>query len=125
MDVVAVFQKVVTDPSMSWVLFKHGTCVMLLNPEEDFRKQAITLLKNHGPVIPGTPSGDFDVTRIPDIQGWIVTGNFPGIMMYVFEDEAGNNNSDLEIGMLGRTKRDLDAKFVHVIHVEDHRIKIA
>lgn len=118
MDVVAVFQKVVTDPSMSWVLFKHGTCVMLLNPEEDFRKQAITLLKNHGPVIPGTPSGDFDVTRIPDIQGWIVTGNFPGIMIYVSFDEA-KNKDDVEVGLIGRNKRERDTKELDVMHVED------
>lgn len=125
MDFIAVFQKVVIDPDVSWVLFKHGTCVMLLTPEDDIRKQAIRILKDHGSVIPGTPSGDFDVTRIPDIQGWIVIGVYPGIMVYVSEDEAGSKHHDIDIGILGRTKRDLDAKFVTVIHTEDHRIKIA
>lgn len=125
MDGVAVFQKAVIDPSMSWVLFKHGTCVMLLTPEKDIKDQAIRILKDHGAVMPGTPSGDFEVTQIPDIQGWIVTGSYPGIMVYVSEEEVGKKHSDFEIGMLGRTKRDLDAKFVTVIHTEDHRIKIA
>ena len=92
---------------------------MLLNPEEDIHMQAIKILKEHGSVVAGTPSGDFEVTKVPQINGWVVTGDYPGIMMYVFQEEVGEKNSDFEIGMIGRTKRERDAKELEVVHVED------
>lgn len=118
MDLIHIYRKIITDPSMSWVLFHNGTCVMLLSPEEDVRTQAIKILKEHGPAVAGTPSGDFEVTKIPEIKGWVVTGDYPGIMMYVPLEE-GKNKSDFEIGMIGRTKRECDARELEVLHVED------
>lgn len=118
-NIIDIYKKVVTDNQMSWVLFKNGTCVMLLKPEKDVKEQAMKILKEHGPVVAGTPSGDFEVTKIPDINGWIVTGDYPGIMMYVSEEEAGTNNSDFEIGIIGRTKRRQDGKDLVVVHIED------
>lgn len=119
MDIISVFQKVVTDPSMSWVLFKNGTCVMPLNSEVDVRTQAMKILEEHGSVVAGTPSGDFEVTKISEIGGWIVTGAFPGIMMYVSDEEAGREKSDFKIGMIGRTKKEQDATSLEVVHIED------
>lgn len=102
---------------MQWALFKHGTCVMLLRPEADVRAQATAILKAHGSVVAGTPSADFEVTKIPEMNGWIVTGDYPGIMMYVSQEEAGRKNSDFEVGLLGRTKRERDAKSPEIIYV--------
>lgn len=121
MDVVTVFKKVVTDHAMPWVLFKQGTCVMLLNPEEDVRSQAIKILKDHGSVVAGTPSGDFEVTKIPEIKGYIITGDYPGIMIFVSEEETGSKKSDFEIGMIGRSKRGQDSKESEVVHVYEPR----
>lgn len=118
MDLVQIYKKIIIDPLMSWVLFKNGTCVMLLSPQEDIQAQAIKILKEHGRVVAGTPSGDFEVTKIPDINGWVVTGDYPGIMMYVPLAE-GRKKGDFEIGMIGRTKRELDAKEFGVIYVEE------
>lgn len=118
MDLVNIYRKTIIDPSMSWVLFKNGTCVMLLNPEEDLQTQAIKILKEHGSVVAGTPSGDFEVSKIPEIKGWVVTGDYPGIMIYVSYEEASNSENDFEIGMLGRRKRELDTKALEVIHIE-------
>ena len=44
--------------------------------------------------------------------------------MYVSSEEADNKKSDFEIGMIGRTKRELDAKELEVVHVEDKRKSI-
>lgn len=118
MDLIHIYKKIVTDNSMCWVLFKNGTCVMLLRSEEDVRAQAINILKGHGSVTAGTPSGDFEVTKIPEIDGWVVTGDYPGIMIYVSEEEV-NNKNDFEIGLIGRTKRELDGKGLEVMYVED------
>ncbi len=119
MDLVHIFKKVITDPFMSWVLFKNGTCVMLLSPDGDIRAQSIKILKEHGLVIAGTPSGDFEVTKIPDINGWVITGDYPGIMIYVSSEEVDKKNSDFEIGMIGRSKRERDSKELEIIYVED------
>ena len=64
MDLLSVYKKIIIDSSMNWVLFKNGTCVMLLKPEKDIQAQAIKILKEHGSVVAGTPSGDFEVTKI-------------------------------------------------------------
>lgn len=117
MDLIHIYKKIIIDPSISWVLFKNGTCVMLLDPQKDVRVQAIKILKEHGSAVAGTPSGDFEVTKIPGINGWVVTGDYPGIMMYVSLEEADKNNGDFEIGMIGRAKREQDAKELEVIHV--------
>lgn len=103
---------------MSWVLFKNGTCVMLLRPEGDAQEQAIKILKEHGLVVEGTSSGDFEVTKIPEINGWVVTGDYPGIMVYVPLEE-GKKKDDVEIGLIGRTKRETDAKVLEVVYVEE------
>lgn len=121
MDLINIYKKIITDPSMSWVLFKHGTCVMLLNPAKDLQSQAVRILKEHGQVIAGTPSGDFEVTKIPEINGWVVTGDCPGVMMFVSEKETGGKRSDFDIGMIGRSKREHDSKELEVVHVEDKR----
>lgn len=118
MDVLTVFKKVIIDPSVSWVLFKYGTCVMLLNPEKDLRNQAVNILTNHGLVMAGTPSGDFEVTKVSEINGWIVTGDYDGIMMYVSAEE-GKKKGDAEIGLIGRNKREQDTKELIVLHIED------
>lgn len=120
MDLINIYKKIVTDSSMNWVLFKCGTCVMLLYPEEDLRAQAIRILKEHGAVVAGTPTGDFEVTKIPEIKGWVVTGDYPGIMMYVSEEE-GKNKDDLYVGLAGRNKREQDTKKLEVVYIEDKR----
>ena len=124
MDLVKIYNKIIIDSSISWVLFKHGTCVMLTKPGKDIRAQAINILKKHGSVMPGTPSGDFEVTKIPDLNGWVIIGDSPGIIMYVPMEEIGNNKSDFEIGMIGRTKRDLDGNELEVVHSEDRRKRV-
>lgn len=119
MDLINIYKKIIIDPLKSWILFKNGTCVMLLDSQKDIRAQAIRILKEHGLVVAGTPLGDFEVTKIPEINGWVVTGDYPGIMMYVSAEEAGKKNSDFEIGMIGRAKREYDAKELEIIHIED------
>lgn len=122
MDLVSVYKKIVIDQSSSWVLFGNGTCVMLLEPQKNIKEQAIKILREHGSVAAGTPSGDFEVTKIPEISGWIVTGDYPGIMMYVSLKE-GEKKGDFEIGMIGRTKRELDGKVLEVVYVEEKHKK--
>lgn len=124
MDLIDIYKKIIIDQSAGWVLFKNGTCVMLLGQQQNIKEQAVKILREHGSVTAGTPSGDFEVTKIPEINGWVVTGDYPGIMMHVSYGEAGNNKNDFEIGMLGRRKRELDTKELKVVHVEDRHKSI-
>ena len=48
----------------SWVVFEHGTCVVLAEPEGDLAEQARALLEEWGPVRAGTPFGDFTVSHL-------------------------------------------------------------
>lgn len=123
MDLVRIYKKIITDQSTSWVLFGHGTCVMLLEPQENIREQAVKILREHGSVVAGTQSGDFEVTKIPEINGWVITGDYPGIMVYV-SDEEGKKKDDVEIGLIGRNKREHDAKEPEVAHIEDKQKNI-
>ena len=46
-NLVDRFKKIITDKQISWVVFKNGTCVMLLKPEADLKLQAINTLREH------------------------------------------------------------------------------
>jgi hypothetical protein len=55
------WRRIIQGPTKSWVMFAHGTCVILMKPESELRQQAIDLLRNYGPVRGGSPAGDFRV----------------------------------------------------------------
>ena len=47
-----------------WVLFKNLSVVVIEEPDDEksLEEQAIDIMKRDGPVIPGTPHGDFNVS---------------------------------------------------------------
>ncbi len=108
----------------SWVLFKHGTCVTLASPvrgsAQELAVQATALMKEWGPVVPGTPAGDFDVIKLQDDPGWVVTSHHPDVRTYVGPDELGEGRvpSEVIIGLIGRAKRHQDAEELEVVHTE-------
>ena len=118
---VDIWRRIVVGEGKSWVLFEHGTCVVLkADPSEGLEEQSKALLKEWGPVVVGTPAGDFDVLDLQDDPGWVVTCHHPDILTYVGADEfpEGAEPNDLIIGLLGRSKRAQDAEELEVVHVE-------
>lgn len=113
-------QAMTADLGASWVLFKRGTIVVLPEAFGDLRQRAIDFLQENGPVVPGTPMGDFSVCRIKKCPGWIVTSHDPNLNVYVGPEEK-TGVADLEIGMYGRSKRNQDANELSVLHIEDKR----
>lgn len=106
----------------SWVLFSHGTCVIVTEPQLDIRAQAVELMRKHGPVHAGSPAGDFSVVTLTGYPGWIVTCYHTQIATYVTPDElSANMMGDMAIGTFGRDKRHRDAFDLEVIHIEDKR----
>ncbi|MEV6506610.1 hypothetical protein [Streptomyces sp. NPDC051642] len=117
---VDVWQRLLADPRKSWVLFEHGTCVVLTAPEGELAEQATELLRKSGPVHAGSSAGDFGVIDLKDTEGWVVTGHHNDVLTYVGPDEPGDR-SEIAVGLLGRAKRHRDGTELHIVHVEDKR----
>lgn len=102
-----------------WVLFEHGTYIIFDNADTipNIENKAIELIKKYGPIIIGTPSGDFNVISLNKTEGWTVSSHGYGIYTYVNPKELNfKNPKDYEVGLFGRNKRDLDGKSPIIIY---------
>jgi hypothetical protein len=121
-QLIEVWRRIVVGDSKSWVLFSHGTCVIIMQPKADLLAQAVELMREYGPVHVGSPAGDFSVITLTAHPGWAVTCHHNDILTYVAPEElSADKRDDVMIGMFGRGKRDCDASELEVIHVEDKR----
>ncbi len=121
-ELIQIFRNIIAGDTKSWVLFANATCVILAKPEANLAERATELMKEHGLVRVGSFQGDFGTIKLINDPGWAVTCHHPDIFTYVSPNELGTGEgSDLGIGLLGRSKRDQDAKELHIIHVEDRR----
>lgn len=117
---IDAWQRILTDPHKSWVLFEHGTCVVLTSPGTELAEQAVELLREFGPVRAASPAGDFGVIDVQGAEGWVVTGHHQDVLTYVAPEEI-QEHSDIAVGLCGRAKRDQDGTELRVVHVEDRR----
>lgn len=118
---VFIWKTNIRDKPKDWVLFKHGTCVIIQEPITNLELQAKELLKRWGAVIPGTNLGDFIVKQADDSIGWLVTYTHPDIANYVHLSELPEDfhkSDTVTIGLIGREKRQNDAKSLVIIHKE-------
>lgn len=119
-EAIRFWRGYVGDPYTPWVLFRHGTCVILDEPAWEPADRAAELLMRYGPVIVGTDSADFNVIDAGDGRGRIVTCRHPAILMHMAPDEAPYGMDDLVIGLIGRARRHADATQPvarHISHV--------
>ncbi|MDO4878515.1 MAG: hypothetical protein Q3966_04360 [Neisseria sp.] len=119
-DYIAAWRGRIQYVEKPWVLFEHGTCVILMQPAEDLAAQAQELMREWGGVAVGTPSADFGVTELANNAGWVVTGHHNNILNFVFPDE-GRDKEEFAIGLIGRSYRAADADGLKIVHIEDHR----
>ncbi len=113
---IEIYKRVIEPKLKHWVIFENGTCVIVYNLKGDLKTEAIEVLKKYGTVSAGTPSADFTVLKVD--QGWIVTGDQPGILNYVSEHE-GRYLEDYEIGLLGRDKKEQDSKELKTVYINN------
>ncbi|MGH2537368.1 MAG: hypothetical protein ACRDHL_08250, partial [Candidatus Promineifilaceae bacterium] len=85
---IAAWRAVINDPKQAWVLFEHGTCVTLPQPAADPAALATAVLRENGPVVPGTHFGDFNVFALEDGRGWLVTSHHQDIRTFIGPDEV-------------------------------------
>ncbi|MGW7408078.1 hypothetical protein ACWGI9_31030 [Streptomyces sp. NPDC054833] len=115
---IDTWRRLLAGSGKSWVLFEHGTCVVLEEPEGQLDERATELLREFGPVHVAGPAGDFRVLELKNDEGWLVTGHHPDVVTFVGLDEPADP-SHLAVGIHGRSKRDQDGRELHVVHVED------
>ena len=104
-----------------WVIFKYGTCVLCHEDDKDPSEHALEVMREHGPVVPATPLGDFNVGYAnPPIPGWVVVYSHPDIGNYVSPEEMGGEDAPpaIDIGMTGREKRHADSEVLEIVHVQ-------
>ena len=131
---VETWRQIIVGDEKSWVLFKHGTCVILVDPAgdpatdgqaggDDLAGRAVAVLREFGPVLPGSPAADFGTTTLASVPGWVVTGHHPDVLTYVSPGEVTqtDDNLNLAVGLTGRAKRDQDARDLTITHIEDKR----
>ncbi|MFG2002219.1 hypothetical protein ACGFNU_24005 [Spirillospora sp. NPDC048911] len=119
-EMVDVWRRVIVGDEKSWVLFENDTCVILMEPEEDLAAQATEILREYGPVHPGSAAGDFGTIDLEAAPGWVVYGHHNDVLTYVAPDEV-TAPEELAVGLVGRSKRDQDGHELTVVHVEDKR----
>ncbi|MGH3242068.1 MAG: hypothetical protein ACRDNL_16965 [Spirillospora sp.] len=120
-ELVQVWRDVIQGDEKSWVLFEHGTCVILMEPADDLAAQAVELLREYGPVTGGTSAGDFGTIDLDAAPGWAVYGHHNDVLNYVSPEEVEDGADDVVVGLLGRSKRGQDGLELNVVHVEDKR----
>ncbi|MCP4442384.1 MAG: hypothetical protein GY810_26050 [Aureispira sp.] len=101
-----------------WVLFENGTYIILedLKDGKFIEEIAMEQMAQFGPVHAGGPAGDFNVLKLDDTEGWVVSGHGYGMYTYVHPIELNSQNpKDYEIGLYGRGKRDMDGQNPKVI----------
>ncbi|MFX1251920.1 MAG: hypothetical protein ACFFCZ_09950 [Promethearchaeota archaeon] len=121
-SLVDTWRTIILGEQKSWVMFEHGTCVILMKPQEDLQAQAREILAEWGPVVPGSSLGDFTVITLKNYPGWVVEYHHPDILNYVSPNEFEEDEPDhVSVGYIGRNKRREDAKSLNIVHIEDKR----
>ncbi|MGE0493324.1 MAG: macro domain-containing protein [Vulcanimicrobiota bacterium] len=118
-ELVERIRSVVRNPSTGWVLFEHGTVVFVPAAEGELAEQASALLSEHGPVHAGSPAGDFGVSGFD--WGWAVSAHHPDLMTFLLRADLPADSPDVQVGLVGRQRRDQDAAGLQVVHVEPPR----
>lgn len=107
-----------------WVLFEHGTCVSLPEPDGDLVGQARRRLALR-PVQTDDPDARFSAAA-HDERGWLVAGLVGDVRTYVdrtaAEAQAGGIDAVTAAATIwGRNLRDLDTREAGAVHVHDPR----
>eukprot|EP00694_Reclinomonas_americana_P002796 EC788668.1.p1 GENE.EC788668.1~~EC788668.1.p1 ORF type:complete len:150 (+),score=41.52 EC788668.1:42-491(+) len=117
------------EKSMSWVLFTHGTLVWWkhkdLEKGADLQSAAVEMLREYGPVYPGSSFGDFSIEELDDDRGYLVTCHRDEILTLMLNGDHGlvsaQGGGDMMTGLIGRSRRATDAEELKVVHVQDNR----
>ena len=121
-DYKDIWHTLIDDTQKSWVVFENGTCVILMQPNDNLSQQAKSLLSGYGSMIGGTSSDDFSVLELDLVPGWVVGWHHPDILNFVAPDELFESlPKDMQAGLIGRQHRSDDAQQLKVVYIYDSR----
>lgn len=122
---VAIWRQIITDATKPWVLFQHGTVVVMDDPPEDVAEGAVSLMDRWGQALAGTPTEDFSVFDLGEASGWVVTRHFIAgfdILTYVSPTELADADPHADtVRQVGCEKQAQDATARVIVHIEDQR----
>ena len=111
--------KTLMGPQDSWVVFENLTFVMLPEKAADSPETvAMDILREHGPVVNGTASGDFGILSLSQDVGWIVSSDHQRIRTFVPMHIFDKRPSDLQAGLYGREMRNKDIAEMKIVHIQ-------
>ena len=97
----------------TWVLFAHGTCVVVPATSSDPRQAARDILRG---CAGGASIGS--VIRLTQLPGWVVTAPHPDVLTYVSPDDVGAAASDVTIAYYGSAALAADASELRILRAE-------
>jgi len=118
-DLIEAWRGMLAGVGGAWVLCENGTCVTLADPGDDPASEATAVLRRHGRA--GLLSFAFDfagTVEVPDSSGWVVASRHPDVNTFVGRSEVAAGIGDVEVGRIGRSKRERDRSHPHVLHIE-------
>jgi hypothetical protein len=63
-DLIATWERIIIGDAKHWVLFRHGTCVVLVGSPSGLSERALEILREWGPAHVGTPAADFNILTL-------------------------------------------------------------
>lgn len=114
--------KLVINPVFkNWILFSHGTYIINeeTSDKKEIEEQGLQMMKRFGDFeFGGGEAGDFGVSDLKYLVGWLVSYNAYGMYTYVHPSELENSDpKDYEIGLYGRSKRSADGSNPEIIYI--------
>ena len=105
--------------SEAWVLFEHGTVVLLTGePGPSPLGRAKVKLRHDAERRAGSAAGDPAVLRLEEGEGWIVASEDPDVFTLVPASTIAAGASDVVIGAAGRAAHGADVDGGRPLHVE-------
>ncbi len=103
-----------------FVTFERGTAVVFDadEPPSSLEAAALKVMRTAGPVIPGTPSAEFETVKLSAGHGWVVKSHHPNLMTFIRANEVLPDADDRSLGLFARDKRKRDVADLKIVHVE-------
>src|SRR5262245_40766579 len=99
----SIWRRIIVGEGKSWVVFRHGTCVIVSDGAGDLTARALGIMRDWGPVHVGGAAGDFSVITLADEPGWVVTCHHPDILTYASPDDLPPDPSEVRLASLAGT----------------------
>lgn len=99
-------------------VFRNGTMVISYNTEED--EWYTNLIREHGPMKAGYPSGDYSVAILdtPTASGFVATYDCPYLLSFCSFDEFPRESSYASVGQFLRFYRTVDGDTPQIINLD-------